>query len=129
MTITLAYHSVWKRALSASQKEYYEQLIDTYTLKEQTISIFPILVKQKKKGGIVATAFICNGFDKTLHIDQAFVNILKATNEVIASHLFSPNIHIPPYAAMPWSFVFSPEDVQCDDVPEKQWTIEVKPID
>ncbi|MBE1554700.1 SLAP domain-containing protein [Sporosarcina limicola] len=125
MTITLAFHSVWDQSLSALQKEHYEQLLADFTLIDESVSAFPILVKRKEKGGIVATVFICNGFDTPLHIQQIFVNVSNGNLAIVASHLFTPTIVIPVRAAMPWSFIFPPHTVQSNVTQNEQWKVQL----
>ena len=125
MKFKIAYHPVWDQTLTVLEKEKYEQLLNRYSAGGPTISTSTVVIKQKKNGGIVATLFICNGFNQELYLQETIVKIVSPTNAIIANAHFTPNLSIPPHSAMPWSFIFSRENVKCTVSPDEEWTVEI----
>ena len=125
MKFKIAYHPVWEQTLTAREKEKYEQFLNRYRTGGPAISTSIVVIKQKKRGGLVATLFICNGFNTELYLQETNVKIVSATNGIIANAQFTPNLLIPPHTAMPWSFIFPKENVKCNVISEEEWTVKI----
>lgn len=106
MKFNVAYHPVWEQTLTELEKETYEKFLHQHKSQTSMISTCPVVVKQKKNGGIVATVFICNGLEQVLTLQETVVEVLQSDNETIAREHFTLNFSIPPKSAMLWSFVF-----------------------
>jgi len=128
MNFKVAYHPMWEQTLTIPERKRYEQLLSHYTTGSASISTHPVIVKQKKNGGIVATIFICNGLDTELHLQETIVKIIGPDQSIYASEHFTVNLTIPPRKAMPWSFVFKPEHVTDIVTPEISADVQIFPI-
>lgn len=122
MKLTMAYHPVWEQTLTNAEKDKYECLLNNYKGQTQSVLLHPITIKRKKNNGLVATVFICNGINLDTEIKTITVKVMSA-NKTIAKEQFSLQLTIPSLQAMPWSFVFQPSNVYCDESPNADWTI------
>lgn len=127
MKFNISYHPVWEQTLTNPEKEKYEHALAHYNSDEQSTSISPVVINKKKNGGLVATVFICNGSNTKLVIQETTVEVLNDENNRIANAVFIPKLTIPPYAAMPWSFVFSPHQVTSTETPLNNWSVRLSP--
>lgn len=129
MNFNVMYHPVWEQTLTALEKENYEKYLHQHKSLEPMISTCPVIVKQKRNGGIVATVFICNGLQDTLSLQETTVKVLQANNETIASEHFILNFTIPPNTAILWSFVFQLDKVNGVVEANCNYTIELAQVE
>ena len=128
MKFKISYHPVWEQTLTTPEKEKYEYALAHYSSDKQSTSICPVLINKKKNGGLVATIFICNGSNAKLEIQKTTVEVLNEEENRIANAMFTPRLTIPPYTAMPWSFVFSPLQLTNTQTPLDNCSVLISPI-
>ncbi len=123
---TLQFQEVWERTLSPNQKEQLHTFFKTLSPDENELTVTPFLIKYKKNGGINATVFIHNGFNKPIQLNNLTIQIINDNGELIANHRFHPDLFVQAKKTMPWSFVFPKHTViKVDDVNE-DWTISIE---
>ncbi|MHA6260776.1 SLAP domain-containing protein [Sporosarcina sp. CAU 1771] len=125
MTLQIAYQSVWEQTLTIQEKLKYESLLNKCTLKQEASFTCPIAIKGKKNKGIVATTFICNNSETVLHLTNTKAELLDEHKNLIAEENFELLLEIPPFSAMPWSFVFNPTHVKRDVSTTETYSIQL----
>ncbi|MFD1927993.1 SLAP domain-containing protein [Sporosarcina siberiensis] len=129
MKFRIAYHPVWEQTLTVAEKKKYEQILSKYSSDNTSTSICTVVVKQKKNGGMVATVLICNGSETELKLTTTRVKVNNKENTSHASAEFTIDVIIPAYSAMPWSFVFKPDDVFGNVIANDEWTVQIFPVE
>lgn len=129
MKFRIAYHPVWEQTLTVAEKKKYEQILSKYSSDNTSTTICTVVVKQKKNGGMVATVLICNGSKRELKLNTTLVKINNEDNTSHANAEFTIDLIIPAYSAMPWSFVFKPNDVFGDVIANDEWAVQILPIE
>ncbi|MBB4825615.1 SLAP domain-containing protein [Sporosarcina luteola] len=99
-------HPVWERTLPEKGKAELTAALLTLPPSHE-FGAFPFLIKRKKNGGVVATVFLQNGTVYPVAFEQIEVQVYDKKKK-IAQHRFEESLVVPPYSAMPWSFVFPP---------------------
>lgn len=120
------FEKTWEDTLSDKQKQAF---IQQYSMKDMVNGGFtasPILLKKKRNGGLVATVFLQNNSSVLLSLNEISAHIENDSGETVAEEYFALSLEIPPYAATPWSLVFSPDHVKTADEPLDSWRVLVK---
>lgn len=123
---TLYLHSVWKETLTKDEREKLTTFFHTLPEVQETLEVTPYLIKHKKNGGIVATAFIQNSFNEPLYLDEVIVQILNENQKAVADYTFTPKLSIPAKSAMPWSFVFPKGTILKKGEVEPGWSLSIE---
>lgn len=106
-TYHLQFHPVWDKAMSADQKEYYDNLVSSLSIMENQLTTKTAIANYKENGGFVTTVLLNNGYLHSLNLDQVFVKVTNNENKLIAEGKFQPKLMIDAHCSQPWSFVFS----------------------
>ncbi|EGQ26177.1 MULTISPECIES: SLAP domain-containing protein [Sporosarcina] len=122
----VVFEETWEDTLSDQQKQAFIHQYKTKKPVHKGFTASPILMKRKRDGGFVATVFLQNNRSSLLSIREVTATVLNEQEEVIAQDKFVLTLDVPPYTATPWSFVFSPENVQSVDEPSDSWRLLVK---
>ncbi|WP_301109708.1 SLAP domain-containing protein [Sporosarcina sp.] len=120
------FEKTWEDTLSDKQKQAF---IQKYGMKDMVNGGFtasPILMKKKRNGGLVATVFLQNNSSVLLSLNEIFAHIENDSGETVAEEHFTLSLEIPPFAATPWSLVFSPDHVNTVYEPLDSWKLVVK---
>lgn len=120
------FEKTWNETLSEQQKQAF---IQQYNIDQQInggLSASPILIKQKRSGGLVATVFLQNNSDEAVSVETTTVELHDENGDTAASETFALSLKIPPFTATPWSFVFSSDHVRTSVAPTDLWTVEIE---
>lgn len=120
------FEKTWNDTLSDQQKQAFIQQYNIDQPINGGLSASPILIKQKRNGGVVATVFLQNNSDEAVSIETLTVELHDERGRTAARETFSLSLNILPYTATPWSFVFSSDRVMTAETPADSWTVELE---
>lgn len=121
----VVFEKTWNDTLSEQQKQAFIQQYNIHQPINGGLSASPILFKQKRNGGLVATVFLQNNSDTAASVEAITVELLDENGDTAARETFSLSLDIPPFTATPWSFVFSVDHVMATEAPTELWTVEI----
>src|SRR5690606_34336039 len=93
------------------EKQKYEEFFHSITMMDDALTANAFIGKYKKNGGFVATVFINNGFSIPLSLENVYIEIFDSMNEKISAGEFHIHLQINAFSSLPWSFVFSKDQV------------------
>jgi accessory Sec system S-layer assembly protein len=110
-----------------TEERYYYQFLNNELplLKENQISLSGIELK-KENGKVFVRAFVRNSLAKSIKIDQTIpILLLGPDDEQYARQVFDLSIMglIPAESSVPWMFVFEPENVHAEEIPQTDWKL------
>ena len=123
---TLHLEASWNKTLSEKQKIQLQEVVQSLPNIINDITIVGLVGKYKKNGGFVATILLRNGFNETLKIVEASLEVSDTNNVIIARGQFRPQLHIKANAWQPWSFVFTEKMVINDEADLRTWSVQMK---
>lgn len=123
---TLHLEASWNKTLSEKQKTQLQEVVQSLPTIINDFAIVGFVGKYKKNGGFVATILLRNGFNETLKIVEASLEVSDANNVIIARGLFRPQLHIKANASQPWSFVFTEKMVINDEADLGTWSVQME---
>lgn len=123
---TLHLEASWNKTLSEKQKTQLKEFVQSLPNIINDFAIVGLLGKYKKNGGFVATILLRNGFNETLKIGEASLEVFDVNNTIIARGQFRPQLRIKANASQPWSFVFTEHMVINDEADLRTWSIQMK---
>ncbi|MDQ0176971.1 SLAP domain-containing protein [Bacillus chungangensis] len=123
---TLHLEASWNKTLSVKQKMQLKEVVQSLPTIINEFAVVGLLGKYKKNGGFVATILLRNGFNETLKIGEASIEVFDGNNTIIAKGQFHPQLRIKANASQPWSFVFTEQMIINDEADLRTWSIQMK---
>ncbi|WP_242141923.1 MULTISPECIES: accessory Sec system S-layer assembly protein [unclassified Bacillus cereus group] len=115
----------WETQLPAENKEALQKLVEDLTPpNEGELNFLGIQAQQMDTGDLHTTILIRNGLKQTIQLEQLPLNIIDASQEVIATGTFTlPNLKIQANTTKPWSFTFPASLVTKKSVDLSTWKV------
>lgn len=117
----------WEQQLSKESKDELRDFAEGLTPPaEDEINFLGLQATHQENGDLNVTILIRNGFSHSIELEQLPLQILDASEEVIAKGAFTlPNLEIKANTTKPWAFVFPASSVLKKEVNVTTWSIVV----
>lgn len=124
---SLELDAAWEKELGEEQKKALAEIVEGLPkLKPREINISGFQIKEDDNGGISASVFIRNGHSKTVNLEQLPLELIDATNDLIATGSFKLNpLSVSANTTKPWTFTYPKELIQKESPDFSRWTIRV----
>lgn len=120
-------HETWEEALSAEQKGALQNIVDNLPkLNAHEVNFTGFQVKPQPEGNLAVSLFIRNGNKQHINLEQLPLELLDATDEVVARGSFKlDNLEVKANTSKPWTFIFPSQMVTKENPDLSRWTIKV----
>ncbi|MGM7703151.1 SLAP domain-containing protein [Pseudalkalibacillus sp. Hm43] len=104
----LVFDPAWEKAIAPQDREAIEELHRNNPVREGELRWTPIRAALNHQGSLLAMVLMQNGLSESFTADAIDLTYAEKERGTIAESQFNlPNVHVPPGASMPWTFVFS----------------------